>query len=145
MHNNPLYLTRNVLVSSSSSWLPPSTARVRIITLCPVCQARGGTHTCKLLYLPLPPLSSTWTPLPLLRLYLLLQDSTAATQGWCRRSPFGNGDVTHPLSTAYPSPCLSSVARLDEVGDVGGQLLNHGVVEALDVLHHALVVLGHLQ
>ena len=31
---------------------------------------------------------------------------------------------------------------LDEVGNVGGQLLNHGVVEALDVLQHALVILA---
>ena len=31
---------------------------------------------------------------------------------------------------------------LDEVGNVGRQLLNHGVVEALDVLKHPLVILA---
>ena len=36
--------------------------------------------------------------------------------------------------------CLGS---LDEVGHVGGQLLDDGVVEALHVLQDALVLLGH--
>jgi len=41
------------------------------------------------------------------------------------------------------APCqVGDFSPLDEIGNIGRQLLNHGVVEALDVLEHPLVVLA---
>ena len=75
---------------------------------------------------------------------------------WVRlgQHPSGHYICCNAAAEAYRCPCrrelphppqgilAPSTPHLDEVGDVGGQLLHHGVVEALDVLQHALVVLA---
>ena len=50
-------------------------------------------------------------------------------------------EVDEPTSGCSRAFSAGQSRCLDEVSDVGGQLLHDGVVEPLDVLEHALVLL----